>query len=64
MSPSATMFCLNSLNLKFNYPKGRWMKVYPAVTPANQTAEITKMLVIGNMSINNPRRLGVITAID
>ena len=62
-APSATMFCLNSLNLKFNYPKGRWMKVFPSVTPANQTAEITKMLVIGNMSINNPRRLGVITSI-
>ena len=61
---SGTMYCLNSRNLKFNYPQGRWMKVFPAVTPANQTAEITKMLVIGNMSINNPRRLGVITAID
>jgi len=62
--PSATMFCLNSRNLKFNYPQGRWMKVFPSVTPANQTVEITKMLVIGNMSINNPRRLGVITSID
>lgn len=60
---SGTMYCLNSRNLKFNYPQGRWMKVFPAVTPANQTAEITKMLVIGNMSINNPRRLGVITSI-
>ena len=62
-APSGTGFCLNSRNLKFNYPQGRWMKVYPAVTPANQTAEIVKMLVIGNMSINNPRRLGVITSI-
>jgi hypothetical protein len=40
------------------------MKVFPAVTPANQTAEIVKMLVIGNMSINNPRRLGVIHTIS
>lgn len=62
--PSATGYCLNSRNLKFNYPQGRWMKTFPAVTPANQTAEIIKMLVIGNMSVNNPRRLGVITAID
>lgn len=60
--PAATAFCLNSRNLKFNYPSGRWMKVFPSVTPANQTAEITKLLVIGNMSINNPRRLGVLTA--
>ena len=62
--PAATAYCLNSRNLKFNYPSGRWMKVFPAVTPANQTAEIVKMLVIGNMSINNPRRLGVITVIS
>lgn len=62
--PSATAYVLNSRNLRFWYPQGRWMKVFPAVTPANQTAEITKVLVIGNMSINNPRRLGVITAIS
>ena len=61
---AATGYCLNSRNLKFNYPSGRWMKVFPAVVPANQTAEIVKMLVIGNMSINNPRRLGVIHTIS
>ena len=62
--PSATGYVLNSRNLRFNYPNGRWMKTFPAVTPANQTAEITKILVIGNMSVNNPRRLGVITSIS
>lgn len=62
-APSGTMYTLNARNLRFNYPRGRWMKVYPPVDPANQTAEVIKVLVIGNMSINNPRRLGVITAI-
>ena len=61
--PSATMYMGNWRNLKFNYPKGGWAKVFPSVTPANQTAEIVKHVTVGNLSINNPRRLGVITAI-
>ncbi len=60
--PAATAYCLNSRNLKFYYLGSRWCKVFPAVEPANQTADITKMLTIGNMAINNPRRLGVLTA--
>lgn len=61
---AATMYCGNSRNLKFNYPKGGWAKVYPPVTPANQTAEIVKIVTVGQMSTNNPRRLGVVTAIS
>ena len=41
-----------------------WAKAFPPVDPANQTAEVVKLMTIGNMSINNPRRLGVITSIS
>jgi hypothetical protein len=61
-APAATMYVLNGRNLKFRYLV--WAKAFPPVDPANQTAEIVKLMTIGNMSINNPRRLGVITAIS
>lgn len=60
--PAATGFTLNGRNLKFRYLT--WMKTFPPVDPANQFADITKVLTQGNMSINNPRRLGVITFIS
>ncbi len=61
-APSATGYVLQARNLKFRYL--RWAKAFPAIEPANQTAEVVKILTIGNMSINNPRRLGVITSIS
>jgi hypothetical protein len=57
------MWGLNFDFLKFYYPRGRWAKVFPAVTPANQTAEIVKYLVIGNMGCSASRRQGIITGI-
>jgi hypothetical protein len=59
--PAATGFALQPRNLKFRYLQ--WCKAFPAVDPANQLIEVTKLMTIGNMTINNPRRLGVITAI-
>lgn len=59
---SATGFCLNGRNLKFRYMQ--WMKAFPPTDPANQTAEIVKIYTSGNMTTNNPRRLGVITSIS
>lgn len=59
--PSGTGYVLNGRNIKFRYLV--WAKAFPPVDPANQTAEIVKLMTIGNMSINNPRRLGVITSI-
>jgi len=62
--PAATMYIGNSRNLKFNYPRGGWAKAFPPVDPANQTAEVVKIATVGNLSVNNPRRLGVVTAIS
>jgi hypothetical protein len=60
--PSATGFVLQARNLKFRYLQ--WCKKFDEVTPANQFIGVIKTLTIGNMTINNPRRLGVITAIS
>jgi hypothetical protein len=60
-APAGTGYALNDRNLFFRYLA--WMKAFPAVDPANQLAEIVKIMTAGQMTINNPRRLGVITAI-
>jgi hypothetical protein len=60
--PSATGYVLNDRNLFFRYLA--WMKAYPAVDPANQLMEVVKIATVGQFTINNPRRLGVITAIS
>jgi hypothetical protein len=60
-APSGTMYALNDRNLFFRYLE--WMKAFPAVDPANQLAEVVKIMTIGQATINNPRRLGVITSI-
>jgi hypothetical protein len=60
---AGTAYCLNSRNLKLNYPSGGWAKTFDTVEPANQTAEVVKIATIAQTSINNPRRLGVITVI-
>jgi hypothetical protein len=39
------------------------MKASPAVNPANQFADVVKILTVFNLVSDNPRRLGVITAI-
>jgi hypothetical protein len=60
--PAATCYVLNDRNLFFRYLV--WMKAFPAVDPANQFAEIVKVLTQGQLTIDNPRRLGVITSIS
>ena len=60
--PSATGYVLNDRNLFFRYLE--WMKAFPGVDPANQFIEVVKVLTIGQATINNPRRLGVITSIS
>lgn len=59
--PAATGFALQMRNLKLRYLQ--FAKAFAAVDPANQLIEVTKMMTIANMTINNPRREGVITAI-
>lgn len=60
---AGNMYFLNPKWLKFVYLAGGWMKMYPAVDPANQLANVHKLATFGNMGTNNSRRLGVVTAI-
>lgn len=60
--PASTGYVLNDRNLFFHYLE--WMKAFPGVDPANQLIEVVKVLTIGQATINNPRRLGVITSIS
>jgi hypothetical protein len=62
--PTGNLYMLNTTNLKLAYQAGYWMKGFPSVDPANQTADIFKVMTICNLYSNNPRRLGVITAIN
>ena len=61
--PAGHMYFLNTNNLKLAYQTGYWMKGFPAVDPANQTADIFKVMTICAMYTNNSRRLGVIFGI-
>lgn len=61
-APAATGYALNDRNLLFHYLT--WMKAFPGTDPSNQLAEIVKVMTAGQMTINNPRRLGVITTIS
>ena len=60
-APSGTCYALNDRNLFFRYLA--WMKTFPAVDPSNQLSEVIKVMTTGQLTTNNPRRLGVITAI-
>jgi hypothetical protein len=62
--PAQHLYFLNYINLKLAYQKGYWFKGFPSVDPANQTVDVFKVMTIANLISNNPRRLGVITAID
>ena len=59
--PSGVMYMLNNRNLFFIYMQ--WMKGEAAVRPADAFYDVFKVLTIGNMTTDNPRRLGCITAI-
>src|SRR5262245_6743289 len=61
-APSATMYILNRRNLFIRYML--WMKAYPPQSPVNQLADVVKVFTIYNLASDNPRRLGVITAIS
>lgn len=59
--PSGNCYILNNRNLKVPYMQ--WMKGEAAVRPANAFYDVFKVLTIANMSTDNPRRLGVVSAI-
>jgi hypothetical protein len=61
---AATMYALNNKNLILAYQTGYWMKPYPKVRPGNQLVEILVVETQCALISDNPRHLGVITAID
>lgn len=60
-SPAGNVYILNRRNLFIRYML--WMKAFPPETPVNQFSEVVKILTIYNLCSDNPRRLGVVTAI-
>jgi hypothetical protein len=62
MCPAGNWYTLNNRNLKFVYMT--WMKGEPAVRPSDGFWDVFKVLTVGNLITDNPRRLGVVTAIN
>lgn len=62
--PSGNLYFLNPKFLKLVYKQGAWMKAQPEQRPVNQTAGVVLIRTMGNLFTTNPRRLGVVTAID
>lgn len=58
--PSGNFYVLNNRNLKFVYMQ--WMKGEPAIRPSDGFWDVFKVLTIGNLITDNPRRLGVLSA--
>ena len=60
---SDAVYFVNNKYLKVAYLAGGWMKMYAAVDPANQLANVHKLATFCTMGTSNSRRLGVVTAI-
>ena len=56
-------YFINNDDLKADYLKGGWMKMYPEVDPANQLANVHKVATFANMGAGVFRHLGVVSAI-
>jgi hypothetical protein len=63
-APSGEARFINNEFLKFNYLSGGWMKMYPAVDPADQLSNIHKLATFGNLTCSARRHLGVVSAIS
>ncbi len=61
-APAAALYFLNNDVLKFEYYTNAWMKLDPAVDPANQLANVHKLYTVGNYICAARRHLGVVTA--
>lgn len=62
--PAGNLYFLNNAHLKITYYEGGWMKMYPEVDPSNQLANVHKVATFGNMTVDDSRHLGVVTAIS
>lgn len=60
-NPAGLMYILNRRNLFIRW--AAWMKAFPPQSPVNQFADVVKVWTMYNLCSDNPRRLGVITAI-
>ena len=60
-APSGNCYILNRRNLFIRYLC--WMKAKAPAEPVNQFAEVVKIITMYNLVSDNPRRLGVVTAI-
>ena len=61
---SDAMYFLNPKYIKLAVQKGRWMKMFDEVEPANQLVRVFKTVTIGNLIVTNPRMLGVVYSIS
>jgi hypothetical protein len=61
---AAELRFLNPRFLKLVYKTGSWMKMRPAVNPANQTIDIVLVRTMCNLIATSPRRLGAVVAIS
>lgn len=59
--PSGNAYILNNRNLHFVYMQ--WMKGEDAIRPSDAFFSVFKVLTIGNLTTDNPRRLAVVSAI-
>jgi hypothetical protein len=60
---AAALYFLNPKYIKFCTQKGRWMKMFSDVEPANQLLRVFKTATIGNLITTNPRMLGIVHTI-
>jgi hypothetical protein len=63
-APAGNAYLYNNTNLKVDYYKGGWMKMYAARDPYNQLAMVTKVASFLNLGTNARRHLGVVSAIS
>lgn len=57
-------YLYNNTNLKVDYYKGGWMKMYPPKDPHNQLVLVNKVATFCNLGTNARRHLGVVNAIS
>lgn len=62
-APAGNAYLYNSDDLGVVYYKGGWMKMYPAVDPHNQLANVHKVATYGNHVLIGSRHVGVVSAI-
>lgn len=62
-APAGEARFINPKFLKVPYLSGGWMKMYPAVDPANQLSNVHKVATVLGMATNASRHLGVVSAI-